>query len=78
MLPLTLIDRYITREIFKVFVSILLILLLVLVGGSFVKLLQLAAEGDIANEVVFTLLGLEIFRLAGRLIPPARPRAYVP
>lgn len=71
VLPLTLIDRYITREIFKVFVSILVILLLVLVGGSFVKLLELAAEGDIANEVVFTLLGLEILRLAGRLIPPA-------
>ena len=71
MLPLTLIDRYITREIFKVFVSIVVVLLLVLVGGSFVKLLQLAAEGDIANEVVFTLLGLEILRLSGRLIPPA-------
>ena len=71
MQPVTLIDRYITREIFKVFVAIVVILLLVLVGGSFVKLLQLAAEGDIASEVVFRLLGLEILRLGGRLLPPA-------
>lgn len=71
MYRITLIDRYITREIFKVFLAIVAILLLVLVGGSFVKLLQLAAEGDIANEVVFNLLGLEILRLGGRLIPPA-------
>ena len=69
--PVTLIDRYITREIFKVFIAIIVILMLVLVGGSFVKLLQLAAQGDIANEVVFNLLGLEILRLGGRLIPPA-------
>lgn len=71
VLPLTLIDRYIAREILKIFIAIILILLLVLVGASFVKLLQLAAEGDIANEVLFTLLGLEILRLVGQLIPPA-------
>jgi lipopolysaccharide export system permease protein len=68
---ISIIDRYITREIFYIFAAIVLILVLVLVAGSLVKLLQLAAEGTISHEVVFNLLGLEILRLAGRLVPPA-------
>jgi len=68
---ISIIDRYITREIFYIFAAIVLILVLVLLAGSLVKLLQLAAEGTISNEVVFNLLGLEILRLVGRLVPPA-------
>jgi len=68
---ISIIDRYITREIFYIFAAIVLILLLVLVAGSLVKMLQLAAEGTISHEVVFNLLGLEILRLIGRLVPPA-------
>ncbi|MEN8174261.1 MAG: LPS export ABC transporter permease LptF [Pseudomonadota bacterium] len=69
MLRFSLVDRYVGWEIFKIFLTIVLILVLMLTAGSLVKLLQLAAQGTIGNDVVFTLLGLEILRLAGRLIP---------
>lgn len=71
MLRIPIIDRYVTREIFFIFAGIVVILILVLMGGSLVRLLQLAAGGDIGKDAVFTLLGLEILRMTGRLVPPA-------
>ena len=71
MLRFPIIERYVTREIFLIFTAIVAILVLVLMGGSLVRLLQLAAGGDIGKDAVFSLLGLEILRMTGRLVPPA-------
>ena len=62
-------DRYVGSEILRIFAVILFVLVMILVGGSLIKMLRLAASGSVSPDSVFTLLGLEILRLSGRLIP---------
>jgi len=64
-------DRYIGAEILRIFVAILVILVLILMGGTFVKMLRLAASGGISPDSVMILMGLEALRLSGRLVPAA-------
>ena len=64
-------DRYIGAEIVRIFVAILVILVLILIGGTFVKMLRLAASGGISPDSVMILMGLEALRLSGRLVPAA-------
>ena len=71
MFRIPIIDRYVTREIFFVFSGIVAVFILVLMGGSLVRLLQMVAGGDIGKDAIFTLLGLETLRMLGRLMPPA-------
>ncbi len=68
---ISLIDRYLLQEVFKALFAILLILLLVLVSHSFIVFLQQVAVGEVSADVVFQLLGLQVFRYLARLIPPA-------
>ncbi len=69
--PMSIIDRYIFREILKIFLAVLAILLLVLFANTFIRFLGSVAEGAISNAVVLKLVGLEMSRLSGVLIPPA-------
>ncbi len=68
---MSIIDRYIFREILKIFLAVLGVLLLVLFANSFIRFLGSVAEGAISNTVVLKLVGLEMSRLSGVLIPPA-------
>lgn len=67
----SLIDRYILREVIKTFVAIVIIILLIVVGQSFVKVLQEAASGVLSNQVLLTMVGLECIRVLGAIIPPS-------
>jgi len=69
MLPL--IDRYLLQEIFKSLAAIILVLLLIFMGSTFIKLLQQVSVGDLNATLLFKMLGLEMFRFLGRLVPPA-------
>ena len=71
MLNLPILDRYISSEILRIFTVILTILVLILVGGTLVQMLRLAAGGSIPPESIITLVTLEVLRLSGRLIPAA-------
>lgn len=71
MLRLPILDRYIGTEILRIFALILTILVLVLVGGTMVQMLRLAAGGSIPPESIITMASLEALRLSGRLIPAA-------
>lgn len=71
MLNLTILDRYISSEILRIFAVILTVLVLILVGGVLVQMLRLAAGGSIPPESIITLASLEALRLSGRLIPAA-------
>ncbi len=68
---MSIIDRYIFREILKIFLAVLGLLLLVLFANTFIRFLGSVAEGAISNAVVWKLVGLEMSRLSGVLIPPA-------
>jgi lipopolysaccharide export system permease protein len=68
---ITLIDRYLLREVLKALFAILLVLGLIMLGNSFIKLLKEVASGDLNSNLLFQLLGLQMVAYAPRLIPPA-------
>jgi len=63
----SIIDRYLLRETLKCLLAILAVLLLILVGHAFVNNLQRVAAGSLTNDVILTLLGLEVLRVLGVL-----------
>lgn len=69
MLPI--IDRYILGEVSKTFIAIVIVLLLIVVGNSYVKILEDAASGMISNQVLLELVGLESLQVLGPIVPPA-------
>ncbi len=68
---LPIIDGYVLGQIFKAFLAVLVILLMTLFAQSFIKLLGSVARGNIGADVVFPLVGLEMLRVAGFLVPPS-------
>lgn len=67
----TIIDRLLFREVFKAFGLIVGMLAMVLVANNLVKLLGKVAAGLLAQDVLFTLVGLELLKTLGALVPPA-------
>jgi lipopolysaccharide export system permease protein len=68
---ITVIDRYLVQEIFKALLAILVVLLLIFFGTTFIKLLQQVSVGDLNATLLFQMLVLEVFRFLARLVPPA-------
>jgi lipopolysaccharide export system permease protein len=66
-----LIDRYLLQEIFQALLAILVVLLLIFLGSTFIKLLQQVSVGELNTTLVFQMLGLESLRFLARLVPPA-------
>jgi len=67
----SIIDRYMLRELFKVLLAIVLLLSLILSSLGFVQLLEKAAIGDLNPQVVLPLMGYQILRFLARSLPPA-------
>lgn len=68
---MSIIDRYLLRELFKVLLAIILILSLILSSLGFVQLLEKAAIGSLNPQVVLPLMGYQILRFLARSLPPA-------
>ncbi len=68
---ISIIDRYILREVIKSFLAILTVLLLIFTSNSFIKILQKAVSGTISNDVLFQLVALKSVDILGMVIPPA-------
>lgn len=68
---MSIIDRLLFREVLKTLTVILFILLLVLLASHMVKLLGKAADGSIGSDVLLVLVGLELVKVSGVLLPPA-------
>ncbi len=67
----SIIDRYLLRETLKGLFTILAVLLLILVGHAFINNLARVAMGTLTNGVIMELLGLEVLRVLGILLPAA-------
>ncbi|MET0027966.1 MAG: LPS export ABC transporter permease LptF [Candidatus Thiodiazotropha sp.] len=67
---ISLIDRYLLKEVLKAMFAILLVLSLILLSNNFIKLLQEVASGDLNGEVLLQALFLQMVVFLGRLIPP--------
>lgn len=68
---ISIIDRYILREVMQSFLAILSVLLLIFISNNFIKILQQAVSGSISNDVLFQLVGLKAIDVLGTVIPPA-------
>ncbi len=68
---ISIIDRYILREVLKSFLAILAVLLLIFTSNSFIKILQKAVSGTISNDVLFQLVALKSVDILGTVMPAA-------
>lgn len=68
---LSLIDRWLLKEVVKTLLVILAVLLMVLLASSLVKFLGYVASGAISRDALLILVGLELLKTTGMLVPPA-------
>ncbi|MBD3610712.1 MAG: LPS export ABC transporter permease LptF [Gammaproteobacteria bacterium] len=66
---MSIIERYISKEILQSMMGISLILLLILVGNGFRKLLEEGASGTISSDVIFSLLYLNTLGNLNFILP---------
>ena len=64
-----ILKNYINRDIYKTSGAILLLLILIFISSRFIKYIQLAVDGTISAQAVFSLMALQIPAIAGFLIP---------
>jgi lipopolysaccharide export system permease protein len=64
-----ILKNYINKDIYRTTATILLLLILIFLSTRFIKYIQLAVDGYLSSEAVFSLLGLQIPAIAGFLIP---------
>ena len=65
------IDRLLFREVFKALGLIIAVLVIILLANSLVHLLGKVAAGSVSQDVLFALVGLELLKIVGFMIPPA-------
>lgn len=68
---MTILDRLLFREVLKTLAVILIILLLVVFASNMVKLLGKAADGSLGTEVLLPMIGLQLLKVLGSVLPPA-------
>jgi len=66
-----IIDRYLLREIFRSFIGVTAVLMLILLGDQFARGLARAAADRIPREAVFKLMGLTTIEYLSLLVPAA-------
>ena len=67
----SIIDKLLFREVIKTLLVIVTVLMLLMLANTLVRFLGQAAIGLISNEVMLVLVGLNMLKLAGFVIPPA-------
>lgn len=64
-----IIKRYFWRELLFTFAAVMLVLVLVFAGQSFVRLMAAAVAGDLPGDIVLKLMLLKIVSALGQMIP---------
>src|SRR5699024_12091573 len=68
---LRILDRYILRELAMSVLAVAIVLLVVLAGGTFARVLQQVAQGSFPASVMFAVLGLRMVSALTALLPLA-------
>lgn len=68
---ISLIDRYLLKEVLKALFAILAVLVLILLSNSFIRLLKEVAAGELNTSLLFQVLALQITGFLSNLVPPA-------
>ncbi len=67
----SIIDKLLFREVIKTLLVVVTVLMLFMLANTLVRFLGQAAIGLISNEVMLVLVGLNMLKLTGFVIPPA-------
>jgi lipopolysaccharide export system permease protein len=68
---LGVLDRLLVRESLKTLLAVLTVLVLILAGNGFMRLLRSVAAGAIAEDVLARMIGLTLLDALGQVLPPA-------
>jgi lipopolysaccharide export system permease protein len=66
-----IIDRLLMREILKTLLIVLLVLAVLLLSNTLVKYLGKAASGALSTDILLLVVGLELIRALGLIVPAA-------
>lgn len=66
-----IIDRLLFKDIIKTLMVIVIVLLMILMSNIMVKLLRDVAGGSLSQDVVIGLIGFQLIKALGVLVPPA-------
>lgn len=67
----TVLDKMIARDLIKTLLSVWTVIVVIIVSRAFIRVLQRAIEGQIANETVLTILSLKTIIASVELLPAA-------
>jgi lipopolysaccharide export system permease protein len=68
---LTIYEKALIRDIFKAFLLVMLILLIIVFAMKSVKILKEVTEGLLSTQIVVEMIGLEMIKVIGIIMPPA-------
>lgn len=68
---LTILDRYLFKETLLTFIAVISVLMLIIIGQLFVRLLNNVIEGVISADTILPLLGLVVIKTLVQLLPAA-------
>ena len=66
-----IIDRLLLSEILKTLLVVLLVIMLLLLSNTLVRYLGMAARGLLSTDILFLIVGLELVKALGLIVPPA-------
>jgi len=68
---LSILDRYLIRDLYKTFIGVLLVLVLILFANNLVFALDKIISGKVSRDVLWQLMQFEIFEMLSLIMPPA-------
>lgn len=67
----TIIDRYLIRELYKTFLGVAVVLVLIIFANNFVLSLEKIVIGQFSSDVLIQLMTFELLEMVNFIIPPA-------
>jgi lipopolysaccharide export system permease protein len=67
----SILDRYLIGELYKTFLAVAAILMLIILVNNFVNSLGDIVKGAYSSDVLLQLLGFQVIEMAGFLMPPS-------
>lgn len=67
----TLIDRYLIRELYKTFLGVTVVLVLIIFANNFVLSLEKIVSGQFSSDVLIQLMSFELLEMINFILPPA-------
>lgn len=68
---ITVLDRMIAQDLLRTLISVWAVIVAIIVSQKFIRILEQAVEGHIANDTLLTVLGLKTISVGISLIPAA-------